>query len=148
MKSNILVIENNFAERARILRILKEYKLKQTIHFVSDVLEALTELYFFNKSQPILNPQIILLNYHIENFDFLKKLKSDTRYRNIKIYVLADKEYSFYKEKLKDFKITGVVNRLLDFKKNTDDSFPDTNDLYQHLLKSSSSKKQYINKQN
>jgi len=132
---NILVIESNFAERSRILRKFKEHQLKHTIHFVSNAKDALVELYYFNKEIKDNFPQLLLLDYSEENLSLLEKINSDERYHSIKVFLLIENNASFYKEKLIGHKINGIVDRCLDFKNFSNETFLDSVDLFLHLLR-------------
>lgn len=132
---NILIIEGNYAERSRIIQKFQEHKLRHSIHFANTANDALLDLYYFNKTITGSFPETILLNYSFENLDFLQKLNEDERYSFIKTFLLIEDNPAFYKEKVKGYKISGVVNRRLDFKNFSDETYLDSVDLFLHLLK-------------
>lgn len=132
---NILVVESNYAERARILKKFQEHQLRHTFHFASNAKDALVDLYYFNKEMKEVFPQVLFINYNQENLELLEKINTDSRYSEIKVFLLIDNDLSYYKEKVSKYKIHGIVKRSLDFKKFSDETYLDTIDLYLHLLR-------------
>lgn len=147
--SKVLVIEKNFAERARILQKFKEHQLRHEILFVNNSKEALIELYFFNKEIKTGLPQIILLSPDEESMNFLITLKEDKRYKNIKSFFLVGDENYPKRENLYDLRVSGIVHRSLDFKHfSHNETYLDTIDLFLHLVRLTVNKTTPIGKEN
>lgn len=132
---NVLVIESNYAERSRIIQRFQEHQLRHKLHFSTTCNEALLDLFYFNKTMTGPFPETILLGYDQDNLGFINKINEEPRYKSIKIFVLIEEQLSFYKERLKGFKIHGIIDRKLDFKNFSSETYLDTLDLFLHLLK-------------
>lgn len=133
--SNVLIIENNYSNRAKILQTFKDHQLRHRLLFVNDCKEALTELYFFNKEITSISPQIVLISFSPDIFDFLDKLKSDHRYKQLSVFILTENSCIKEKEKLKFYKVNGIVDKSLDFKNFSNETYLDTLDLFLQLLR-------------
>ena len=93
---NILLIEDNPADKRMIQEIFKEFNTKTKIYTVTDGVEALK---FLNKKeihQNRVDPDLIFLDLNIpliDGFEVLKEIKTNETLKNIPLIVLTTSNY-------------------------------------------------------
>jgi CheY-like chemotaxis protein len=142
-RSQVLIIENDHFKKNHCLNEFKRHKLSNTVFFSHDTREALAYLKFEEKEKDFEgSPQIILLNFSKEGMDFVRKVRSEIRYRAIKIYYLLEKDsnQNIDRNFLFENKISGIIRKPITFKAIDNLSYLDSFSLYLDLLKMQSFK--------
>ena len=89
---NILLIEDNLADRRLITEIFKELNTKTNFYITTDGVEALK---FLNKKEKYQNkpvPNLILLDLNIpkiDGFEVLKEIKTNDKLKDIPVLILT-----------------------------------------------------------
>jgi hypothetical protein len=136
--AQVLIIESNFQDKAHLFNEFLKHKLQNSMKFAEDEEEALSNINFFHKDKGFEGmPQIILLNFTIKGIEFVKKIRSDLRYRAVKIYLMVKKEQPKVDqgEILFQNNVSGLIIKPLRFKLIDSLSYLDAFSLYLDLIK-------------
>lgn len=137
-RSQVLIIEKDTSEKNHYLNEFKKHKLSNTVFFTADSNEALKYIQFEEKEKDFEGlPQLILLKLSREGMEFVRKVRTDIRYRTIKIYYIIEKDtnQNIDRNFLFEHKISGIIRKPLTFKAIDNLSYLDSFSLYLDLLK-------------
>jgi len=138
LRSQVLIIEKDPLEKDHYINEFRRHKLSNTVLFKPDTYEALKHLQFEDKQKDFEgSPQIILLYLSKEGIEFVRKLRTDIRYRTIKIYYIIEKDTAQVVDRtfLFEHKISGIIRKPITFKAIDNISYLDSFSLYLDLLK-------------
>lgn len=136
-QAQVLIIESNFQDRAHLFNEFLKHKLQNSMQFAEDEEEALSNINSFYQEKGIEGmPQIILLNFTKKGIEFVKKIRSDLRYRAVKIYLMIRNEQPkvVQQEILFQNNVSGLIIKPLHFKLIDSLSYLDAFSLYLDLL--------------
>jgi chemotaxis family two-component system response regulator Rcp1 len=88
----ILIIEDNKGDARLIKEVFYENKIFNSLHFVSDGIEALDFLYGRGKYNGVVMPDLIILDLNLPKKDgreVLAEIKSDERLKHIPVVIMT-----------------------------------------------------------
>jgi CheY-like chemotaxis protein len=89
---DILLVEDNPGDSRLAMEALKESKLRNNLHIVTDGVEAMDFLYKRGKHAQVLRPDLILLDLNLPKKDgreVLAEIKSDPDLKRIPVVILT-----------------------------------------------------------
>jgi CheY-like chemotaxis protein len=89
---DILLVEDNPGDSRLAMEALKESKLRNNLHIVTDGVEAMDFLYKRGKHEQVLRPDLILLDLNLPKKDgreVLAEIKSDPDLKRIPVVILT-----------------------------------------------------------
>ena len=89
---DILLVEDNAGDSRLALEALKESKLRNNLHIVTDGMEAMDFLYKKGKYEQVPRPDLILLDLNLPKKDgreVLAEIKSDPDLKRIPVVILT-----------------------------------------------------------
>ena len=89
---DILIVEDNKGDALLIKEVFNENKIFNSLHFVSDGIEAMDFLYSRGKYKSFSRPDLIILDLNLPRKDgreVLAEIKSDDRLKHIPVVVMT-----------------------------------------------------------
>jgi len=121
MKKNILLVEDDELDVKSINKTLKNLKVDYDLHVVNNGVDAIVKLTSNVGSSKFL-PDIILLDINMprmNGIEFLTIIKNYYRFKNIKIFILANSIEEYDKLSLQNLGVYGCILKPMDFKKKS-----------------------------
>lgn len=119
MKNNILLIEDDELDVISVERTLKKLNLDYHLYTAFNGKEALALLN--DKNNPV-EPDVILLDLNLPRMngvEFLKILRSDDRFKNIRVFVMTTSSETSDRALTQDLGISDYIIKPLSYKDNT-----------------------------
>ncbi len=119
MKRNILLVEDDELDVISVQRTLKKLDMEYELHTAFNGREALAML---NDASVAAMPDVILLDLNLPKMngvEFLKIIRSDDRFRDIKVFVMTTSSETNDRAVTEQLGISGYIIKPLSYTDNT-----------------------------
>ncbi len=118
MKRNILLVEDDELDVISVQRTLKKLDVDYTLHTAFNGKEALALLN--DRMHPVI-PDVILLDLNLpkmNGLEFLKALRSEERFREVKVFVMTTSSETNDRNLAEQLHISGYIIKPLNYTDN------------------------------
>lgn len=114
----ILLVEDDYLDIVSFQRALNKLSVNHTMHIAHNGEEALDILHGNSKVKLSELPDVIILDINMpkmNGIEFLKTIRHDQNYRNIKVFIMTTSAEDYDKISTKGLGISGYILKPLDF---------------------------------